>query len=139
MPTADINILAVLVAGLMSIALGMFWYAPKVFGTTWMRESGRTMTVSEKEKGKGMGWRYGLAFLAALVTAYVLSHFVDYIGAESAADGLQTGFWIWLGFIVPVQIGSVLWDNKSWKHFAITAGYSLVQLMIFGAMLVAWK
>lgn len=138
MPIVDVNHLAVLVCGLISMALGMTWYAPKVFGNVWMKEIGASMADIEKAKGKGMGASYALAFAGALLTAYVLSHFVDYAGATTAGAGIRAGLWAWLGFVVPVQLGSVLWDGKSWKYFAIVAGYYLVQLVVFGAVLATW-
>lgn len=138
MPIVDVNYLAVLVCGLLSMALGMTWYAPKVFGNTWMKEIGASTADIEKAKAKGMGTSYALAFAGALLTAYVLSHFVDYATANTVGEGMQAGFWAWLGFVVPVQLGSVLWDGKSGKYFAIVAGYYLVQLVVFGAVLATW-
>lgn len=138
MPTVDVNLVAVLVCGVVSMALGMVWYSPKTFGAIWMRENGKTVADIEKEKQKGMGWRYALAFVGALLTAYVLAHVVDYAAATTVVRGVQTGFWMWLGLIVPVQLGSVLWDEKSWKYFAITTGYQFVLLLIFGALLATW-
>ena len=53
--------------------------------------------------------------------------------------GLQGGFWNWLGFVMPVTLGIVLWEGKSWKLFGINAGYYLVSLPIMGVILAMWS
>lgn len=134
----EVNYLAVLVAGIIFQALGAAWYSPALFGTAWMRESGMTDAQLAAAKAKGMGKTYTIAFIGALITAFVLAHITQAFNARTAFDGAQIGFWMWLGFAAPIQLGSVLWDNKSTKYFAITTGYQLVALVISGALLAIW-
>lgn len=140
MPTVEMNIWAVLVCAAINMVLGMVWYSPKVFGTAWMKGLGKSMADIEKVKGKGkgMGSSYALMAVSAVVMAYVLAHFVDFAQAKTVAEGLQTGLWAWLGFVGPVMLGGVLWEGKSWKFYCISAGYYLVSLLIFGALLATW-
>lgn len=138
MPTVDINIWAVLVCAAINMVLGMAWYSPKVFGTAWMKGLGRSVTDVEKAKNKGMGSSYALMAVSAVVMAYVLAHFVDFAQATSVAKGMQTGLWTWLGFVAPIMLGGVLWEGKTWKFYWISAGYYLVSLLIFGAILATW-
>lgn len=138
MPTVDINIWAVLVCAAINMVLGMVWYSPKVFGTAWMKGLGKSMADIEKAKGKGMGSSYALMMVSAVVMAYVLAHFVDFAQAMTVTEGIQTGLWSWLGFVAPVMLGGVLWEGKSWKFYWISAGYYLVSLVIFGAILATW-
>ena len=74
--------------------------------------------------------------------AFVLSHALvfasTYLNTSGISAGLQTGFWNWLGFVVPVTVGSVLWDGKPWKLWFINAGYYLVMLLIMGVILALW-
>jgi hypothetical protein len=53
--------------------------------------------------------------------------------------GLMCGFWNWLGFIAPVTLGTVLWEGKPWKLWALTNGYYLFSLLIMGVILAFWK
>lgn len=138
MITFEINYLAVLIAGIIFQALGAAWYSPALFGTAWMKESGMSEAELAAAKTKGMGKTYTIAFIGALLSAFVLAHVIQAFGATTALEGAQGGFWMWLGFAVPVQLGSVLWDNKSTKYFAITTGYQLVALMLSGALLAIW-
>lgn len=135
----EINYLAVLVAALASIVLGSLWYSPVLFGKEWMKLSKITEKDVAAAKKKGGMWKYYLgAFVASLVTAYILAHFVDYAGATTIIGGLQLGFWVWLGFIVTTLLSSVLWEGKPVKLYLISIGYYLVLFLLMGALLAAW-
>ena len=137
-PNVDVNYIAVLISGVISIILGSLWYSPVLFGNAWMKEMGISVKDIEKTKKKGMGKYYFAAFIGALVTAFILGIFIKWIGASSFFDGIQTGFWAWLGFIVPVSLGSVLWENKSIKYYLINVSYHLVNLALMGGILGMW-
>ena len=135
-----INYIAVFVAGLVSMVLGALWYGP-VFGKTWMKLSGMTQKDLEAAKKKSMALSYGLNFVGVLITAYVLAHFLEIIetvGNTSWETGLVTGFWIWLGFAAPLQLSSVLWENKPWTLWILNTVYSLLSFVVMGVILAVW-
>src|SRR5437867_3970847 len=99
----DINYMAVGAAALSQVVLGFLWYGP-LFGKMWMKMMGLGQADMDKAKG-GMSKSYALMLVGSLVGAYVLAHFVQYAGAVTASDGMQTGFWAWLGFVAPVTLG----------------------------------
>lgn len=134
----DVNLVAVVAAMLLSIVIGMLWYSPALFMNTWMKEMGMKKKDIEKAKKKGMAKTYVLMALSAFVTAYVLAHFVQIMAASTFVAGMQTGFWIWLGFVATVLLGSVLWEMKSIKYYAINASYQLVSLALAGGLLAVW-
>jgi len=137
MPTAIINYLAVLVAAIISMVIGGFWYSPLMFGKKWME----LMNISPKDTidmKKRATPSYIINFVAALLMAFVLAHFVDYAQAATFIEGLQAGFWVWLGFVATISLGSVLWENKPVTLYAINAGYQLVNLLIMGVILALW-
>ncbi|HZS42705.1 MAG TPA: DUF1761 domain-containing protein [Candidatus Paceibacterota bacterium] len=136
-----INYLAVLVCGIAAMILGYLWYGP-FFGKTWMREMGVSVETMSPEQTKGMGKRYFLMFIGALVMAWVLAHSIItaalYTGLTGVGLGLLIGFMSWLGFVAPVTLGSVLWENKSWKLWWINNSYYIVDLVIMGIILALW-
>jgi uncharacterized protein DUF1761 len=134
MPIADINYLAVVGAGLVSMLIGFFWYSLKVFGTSWMKES--KLTKKDMEKGPGAG--YAVMVVTSLLQAYVLAHFVDFTNATTVFEGAQTGAWIWIGFVGTAYAGTYLFPRKSRKLWAIDAGFYLAVLMAQGALLAVW-
>ena len=137
-PNVDINYLAVLISAVVSMIIGSLWYSPLLFGNAWMKAGGMTVKDMDKAKKKGMGKLYFAMFIGALVTAYVLAHFVQYVGASGFFDGMEAGCWLWLGFIVPVLLGSVLWESKPIKYYLINVLYWLVNLTVVGGILAAW-
>ena len=135
--TPVINYWAVLVAAVTAIILGSIWYGP-LFGKSWMKLSGISREAVDSSKKKGM-WKYYLAnFIAALIFAYILSHFVDYTESSTITDAFQLGFWIWLGFIATILLGTVLWEGKSYKLYILNAGYRLIEIFLMAIILVLW-
>lgn len=137
MPTAIINYLAVLVAAIVSMIVGAFWYSPMLFGKQWME----WMNFAPKDMldmKKRANASYAINFLTLLLMAFVLAHFVDYAQATTFIEGVQLGFWVWLGFIATISLGSVLWENKPIQAYLLNAGYQLVSLVLMGVILTLW-
>ena len=138
MAPVTINYLSIFVAAVAQMALGMFWYSPAGFGKPWMSLMGLSPDQMAGKK-EGMGKKYALNALGALVMAYVLAHFIFYVGATTLTGGLQAGFWLWLGFVATVSLGGVLWENKPWKLYALNTGFQLAGLLLMGGILAVWK
>lgn len=142
MPEVPINELAVLAAAVASMVIGFVWYGP-LFGKQWMALSGMTKENIEEAKKKGMSKMYVLTFIGSLAMSYVLAHSLffaaTYLNVEGLNAGLQTGLWNWLGFIAPVTLGTVLWDNKPWKLWVLHNAYWLVTLTVMGVILAYWQ
>ncbi len=139
MPEIDINYLAVLVVTAVAFGLGALWYSTVLFGKLWMEAMGKTEEEIRLEmENQSMPLIYALTFLAWLVTAFVLAHFVDYVGAASVTDGLLTGFYAWLGFAVTYEVIHGLFEARPTRLLMINSGYHLVGLLIMGGVLAAW-
>lgn len=138
MPEVTINYLAVITAAVLGgIVMGFIWYGP-LFGKQWMRLMGIDQKKMEEMK-KGMSKTYGISFVASLIMAYVLAHFVAYTQATTMSQGLQVGFWAWLGFVATTMLASVLYGKKSWQLYKLDAGYQLASLLVMGVILAVWK
>ncbi|MCI0566406.1 DUF1761 domain-containing protein [bacterium] len=139
----DINYAAVLVSAIAAIIVGFIWYGP-LFGKAWADMMGIKFGSPEEQKAmqKKAIPSYIASFIGAIIMAYVLSHSLTfasaYLNSEGVSAGLMAGFWNWLGFVAPITIGIVFWDNKPWKLWFINAGYWLVILLVMGAILGAW-
>ena len=139
MPEVDINYLAVLVASVVAFALGALWYSPVLFAKPWMAAIGKTAEeIKAEQEGQSMAVTYGLTFVAWLVTAFVLAHFVDYTVSTTIAGGLQTGFWTWLGFMITYEVIHGLFEGRDMRLYFINSGYHLVAMLIMGGVLAAW-
>ena len=135
MVSPEINFWAIAVAVVISMVLGALWYSNLMFAKAWMKAIGKT----EADLKAGATTSYIVAIISAAVTAYVLAHFIFYVGAISIGNGLQAGFWGWLGFFATTQAMHNAFEGRGWNLFFIQAGYHLVQLLIIGAMLAVWQ
>lgn len=133
----DINYLAVLAAAIAAYFIGFLWYSV-LFGKVWMKLSNMTEKQIRKAKEKGMAKNYAIGFLSTLLMSYILAHFVDYTQASTVLEGMQTGFWIWLGFVATIMLGQILWEGKPLKLYLINVSHYLVALAAMGAILAAW-
>ena len=135
----QVNFLAVIAAGIASMALGFLWYSPMVLGKPWMKERGLTPEKVKSDQ-KEMGKLYGVSFVVSLVMAYVLSHVMalsqNFYNYPMMQTGLTSAVFMWLGFMMPVQVTATIFsDKKNWKLFGIDTGYQLVSVLAMGAVI----
>jgi len=137
----NINYLAVVSAAVASMVIGFLWYGV-LFKKQWVSLMGITAESMARMK-VSVNKAYLIQFIASLVMAYVLAHALifasAYLGAEGVSAGVAAGFWNWLGFVVPVTLGIVLWENKPWSLWLINASHYLVSLVVMGVVLSLWK
>jgi hypothetical protein len=132
----SISFMSIVISVIASMVIGSIWYGP-LFGKTWKKLMGRDMGSKNS-----VVMSYILMMLGSALTTYVLGHILvtgsAYTGIMGLSAGLTAGFWSWLGFAVPLSMGSQLWEGKPWKLFFINAGYQLVFLLVAGMILVTW-
>ena len=85
-----INYLAVLIAAIASMGLVFLWYSQYLFGKQWAALKGYT-DENLKAAQKSMGPLYGLSFVLALLTSYVLVHVMNLSQAFYGNTPLQAG------------------------------------------------
>jgi hypothetical protein len=139
MPTANVNIFAVLIAAVLTFVLGAFWYSPVLFARQWMQAQGYTPEKLEEMKKRGLTRAYVGSALCDLVMAYVVALFAAYTNSTTLAQGLWLGFLAWLGFAAPIGLTANLFSEKPIAAWVIDAGYQLAYLLIMGALLSVWR
>ena len=137
----SLNWLAILVAAIFTMILGLLWYPPLLFAKAWTREMGYDPNDKAKmdEMRKSAGPAYTGSLVASLLSAFTLALILHGMRAESLHFGLMASFHIWLGFVATVQFTGALFSKQSMKLFAINTGYQLVCYLVMGAILVLWK
>src|SRR5256885_7112476 len=126
MPTANVNIVAILVAALLTFVLGAFWYSPVLFARQWMQAQGYTAEkVEEMKKKKGMTRAYVVSALCYVVTAYVVALLAGYTNSTTLAQGLWLGFLSWLGFAATSGPPPNPFSAKPIAAWVIDPGYPL--------------
>ena len=130
-----VNGWAVIAAVAANFILGGVWYSPALFMKPWLQMSG----VNKSRFDAGLPRALLGDFASSLLMAIVLAHLIRFSGATGLSQGLLTAFGIWLGFIVPVLLGSVTYEQKPIAFFAINAGYRLVAILVMGTIFVLWR
>jgi len=135
MPQVTINYLAVLIAGVINMAIGMFWYSPALFAKPWLVALGKT---PEDIKQSSAGPIYVINTVASLVTAYVLAMFIKMLNETTAIGGAKIGVWVWLGFVVMTVLPTYLYEMRPRKLYFIYISYQLISFIIMGIVLAIW-
>lgn len=133
----EVNYVAVLFAALSTMLVGSVWYTPTVFGKVWMKLA--KVKSDKKMTGMQMTKLFGLTFLAALVSAYVLAHVAylsnQFFGNTFLQDALSTGFWLWLGFTVARMLTHDLFEGRPGKLTLLNLGNEFVTVMIMALII----
>ena len=128
----QVNFLGVLVAGIATMAVGFLWYSPFLFGKLWVAASGLTEAQIAECKKKKMVSTYAIGFVNGLVMSAVLGVLMNLVLVENVVDSVILTGLVWLGFVLTLMIGGILWEGKKPKLVMINAGYYLVTLLVSG-------
>ena len=137
MPEIVPNVWALVGCLVIRVAVGALWYSPVMFLKPWLTLSG----VSDAQMKAGMAKAVITDVIFSLIMAFVLLHAIRYAlpTSHSVGLGLAVGFLNWLGFIVPVQAGSITYEKKPFGYFAINSGYQLVTILLMAVVLIVWN
>ena len=134
----EVNYWAVLAAGVAGTVVGAIWYGP-LFGRLWMRLAGMSQEKISQMKGRGMGRAYTPSFIMVLVMAFVLAQFIQVFEVVDASGAFELTFWIWLGFLVPLLLSPVIWQDKRLKLFVLDSAHYLLAVYVMALVLTLWK
>ncbi len=125
-----VNWLAVLVAGVASMALGFAWYM--ALSRQWLAALGKS---ADQINGKDPT-PFIIGFLVQLVMAYFVALVTPALfGATNAWTGLLCGAHMWLGFVITSMILNHRYQGASWRLTAIDGGYLLGVLLVQGLVI----
>ncbi len=130
---ADINYLAVVLAGVAAQPLGFLWYG-MLFGDPWRALRG----VSEEEATGSSTALYLVPLVCSLVIAYGLARLVDMVGADSVGDCIAVAAFVWISFAATVQLTQINFSpavTGKAALFGIEGGYQLACFVIAGAII----
>ena len=131
----DLNWLAVIVATIAYFALGAIWYAPAVFGNTWMRAGG--FEVPEQPQAAF----YVVPFLTCLLATIVVGMLAFATGSDTLGEGIVLGLLTGVGIAFSALLVTGFFDPQKPQAMvwvAIVSGYHVVGLVIAASILAAW-
>jgi hypothetical protein len=134
----EINFLAVLVATVVMFIVGGLWYMGP-FAKAWGEMHGFDELSKDEQKDMQtkMGPYYGLQAFVTLLSAGALAYL---LAALPNVGWYVIAFLVWLGFIVPTEVSSVIFGGTEgkWivKKIAISIGGSLACTLV-GAWVIS--
>lgn len=130
----NVNLLGVLIAAVVGMAIGALWYGP-LFGKKWMKLTGFTKEDMSEVSKAAMAQKYAIGFVGQLATAYLLSILIAATFQYFGGFSYQPILWLWAGLVIPVSLNGVLWEDEPWGLLLLNSSYHLAQLLAMGAIL----
>ena len=104
-----------------SFALGAVWHGP-LFGKLWMRIHHGKDSFNEAEMQESMKDMWKLMVAEFIATGLMVMHLAVLILIIPSFSGMHLAFFVWIGFILPTMISTVIWgaDTKGYMATKIT-------------------
>ena len=113
------------------MVVGLIWYRPKFFGNTWANITGAELKPAPQWLVAGL--------IGHQVIALALAIIVNLTNATTVLGGIALGGLVWIGFVVTLEIGELIWEKIPFKLFMIRVGNHLVALSLAGTILAVWR
>ena len=128
----QVNLIAVIIAGMLHLVVGMLWYSSFLFGKLWQKEAKIAQSAPKITD-----------FIAEYVVGFVIAFFLASLVSRCQVVGSPyetalMAFWVWFGFVATIEFSSVIWSKTSLRLFLICAGGSLASFLTMGAFLGYW-
>ena len=129
-----INIWAILVITVIYFILGALWFTPFLFGKAWAKALNFNLDERNPKPKHFIG-----ALTSSFITTLFLAFLLELIGTYDIFIGFIVAVIIGIGFVLPIGLIDVLFEDKNVKAYLIDAGYHIVALIIAGLILGAWQ
>lgn len=135
MPSAEISVLAVVLAAIASFLFGGLWYG--AFSKPWMEAAGMHPEDTSAPAGGAVLAPYIIAFAALVVMAWVLAAMIERSGMANVTiwNGVMTGAITWAGFVITTLAVNHAFQNQKRALTLIDGGHWLGVLLIQGAII----
>lgn len=137
----SLNWIAISICTLIMFMGGAFWHGP-IFGKLWMKIHHGDKKFTDAENKKLMEGMWKLMLAEFVVSFLMIVGLACIIRAIPEYSGVRNAFMIWIAFVLPTLMSSVLWggDKREWMGMKvlITGSYRLIALLLAGYILTIW-
>lgn len=134
----DVQVLLfALLATVCTTLLGYIWFSPLLFGDMWEREIGGGKRM--RRDGTTQFMMVLANMLMEFMMAVIFRAFMIYAGLHTASSIFCLGALLYIGFMLPLLAGDLLWGNRSPRLFVIDAGHRLVLMVILCILGSIWQ
>jgi len=128
-----VNYLAVIVAAIAAVVIGIVYYGLAGLGDRLARLMGSTPV------GRPGPAQLVIGVVVALVNAWVLALLSLNLGAASITDGIMLGVVAWLGFMATLSGAQVAFQGRPWNAWLITNVHDVVIQVVMAAIVTLWR
>jgi hypothetical protein len=128
-----VNYLAVVVAAVAAVAIGIVYYGLAGLGDRLARLMGSTPV------GRPGPAQLVIGVVVSLVNAWVLALLSLNLGAASITDGIVLGVLAWLGFMATLSGAQVAFQGRPWNAWLITNVHDVVVQVVVAAIVTLWR
>ncbi|MEK7594821.1 MAG: DUF1761 domain-containing protein [Patescibacteria group bacterium] len=136
MDGVNINLWAVLLGGVSSMAIGMLYYSDNAFGKEWKKLAKIDEKRLKTEMNKYLPWVFASALVTALVVAYFAFLYQAYTQASWISSALIISTVVWLAVSATVYAHNAF-DQRPIRLTAISVGNRLLVLLAIG-LIIGW-
>ena len=127
----DINLYAVFVAWIIHTASGLLWFQPRLFGNEWSKLTGKELKPAKKWLIPGLVGHLSMVFVLVII--------IKMANIDNGLGGVLVGLLGWIGLVVPLEIGELIWEKIPFRLFLIRIGNQFIGMGISGFILGAWQ
>lgn len=134
----ELNLVAVIAAGLAAFFLGAVWYTA-LFGQLWIRLNGYTPEqIAAMQKARPPIVFFGSMLLAYWLMATLMGFLCVWSKANHWLDGVIIGLIVW-GIVQAIAVTTYISSTKRIEVYMLDGAYQLCFLVLTGIILSAWK
>jgi uncharacterized membrane protein len=136
---SDLNWLAVIVAAIAYFAIGAVWYAPPVFGKTWMAAGGMAMPEAGTRPSPAI---YLTPLVGSVLSAVALGMLAKATGTDTLEEGIVLGLVVAVGFAISIAFVTAQFESEKPKPMvwgAVNAGYHVVGNLVAAIIVASWQ
>lgn len=127
LPFGDIDLVRAILATILCMAIGFFWYSPGVFGAEWMKLTGIKPENSSKEEMKKS---MILGLVATFIGSYSIGLLIALLDPNSLKEGFTYGILFWVAFVLVNELHGIAWEKRPQKLMGINASNSLLVILV---------
>jgi Protein of unknown function (DUF1761) len=127
-----VNYLAVIVAAVAAVAIGIVYYGVLGVGD---RQS-RLLGTSSARPGPIQGVT---GLIVGLVNAWVIAVLSLSLGATSVVDAIWLGALVWLGFAATFKAAQVAFERRPWAVWVLQGIHDLIAEIVVAVIVTLWR
>ena len=129
-----VNYLAVIVAALAAVVIGILYYGVAGLGDRLAKLNGMA-----PRSGPPSPTQFAIGILVGLVNAWVLALLSLNLGASSIADAIVLGALVWIGFGATFKAAQVAFEGRSWNTWVLTGVHDVIVQIVVAAIVTVWR